>query len=226
MATSAIETLPAGPLGILGGTFDPVHFGHLRLAEECRDVLALAGVIWMPAGRPPHRQVPIASAQHRLAMVRLAVSGHSGFVVDSGEVDAEAASYSVVSLERLRRRLGDERPLVLLLGSDAFAGLPTWHRWRELFDLAHIAVATRPGFDLDAAAAADPQLAEALRRRRVYSAAVLGERPAGAVFGFAMTPLAISATVLRQSLAGGGSVRYLLPDAVLDYIRRNHLYSA
>jgi nicotinate-nucleotide adenylyltransferase len=223
MPESVGATAP-GPLGVLGGTFDPVHFGHLRLAEEAAGILGLAGVIWLPAGRPPHRRLPVAAAEHRLAMVRLAVAGREGFEVDSGEVETAAPSYTVVSLERLRMRFGRQRPLVLLLGGDAFAGLAAWHRWRELFDLAHIAVATRPGVDL-AAGALDPVLAEELRRRSVNSRAELHARPAGAILGISMTPLAISATALRETLAGGGSPRYLLPDGVLDYIRRNHLYT-
>jgi nicotinate-nucleotide adenylyltransferase len=214
-----------GPLGIIGGTFDPVHFGHLRLAEEAAETLGLGGVIWLPAGQPPHRQAPGTDPAHRLAMVRLAIAGRPGFSVDSGEIETAAPSYTVNTLQRLRGQFGEQRPLVLLLGSDAFAGLADWHRWRELFGLAHIAVATRPGFAL-ATADLPPVLVEELRRRSVDGPAALGRRPAGGILDFAMTPLAISATALRRRLSAGGSARYLLPDGVLDYIRRNHLYSA
>jgi nicotinate-nucleotide adenylyltransferase len=214
-----------GPLGIIGGTFDPIHYGHLRLAEEAAETLGLAGVIWLPAGRPPHRSAPGTDPSHRLAMVRLAVAGRPGFTVDAGEIDADTPSYTVPSLQRLRAQYGERRSLVLLLGSDAFAGLTSWHRWRELFDLAHIALATRPGFALSALDLT-PALANELKNRSVDAAVTIGKRPAGNVLAFAMTPLAISATALRERLSWGGSVRYLLPDGVLDYIHRNQLYAA
>jgi len=211
-----------GPLGIVGGTFDPVHFGHLRLAEEALDLLDLESVLWLPSGNPPQRQAVAAAAQ-RLAMLRLAVTGQPRFEIDEAEISATSPSYTVPALERLRRRVGARRPLVLVLGADAFAGLASWHRWRDLFGLAHIAVATRPGA---AVAEADPALAEELGRRRAESPAALRQHPAGAIVGFAMTPLAISATALRDRLGAGGSARYLLPDTVLDYIQRHRLYTA
>ena len=140
--------MPDAPLGLFGGTFDPVHFGHLRLAEEARETLGLAKVIWIPAGQPPLRDAPGRSAADRLAMVRLAVAGNPGFTIDDGEVVAAGTSYTVNTLERLRAAHGERQPLVLLLGADAFGRLDAWHRWRELFGLAHIAVATRPGHAL------------------------------------------------------------------------------
>jgi nicotinate-nucleotide adenylyltransferase len=210
------------PLGILGGTFDPVHFGHLRLAEEAAEALALAEVLWIPAGHPRHREPPRTAPAHRLAMVRLAVADRPGFAVDATEADYPGASYTVPTLERLRREQGPSRPLVLLLGTDAFAGLASWHRWRELFDLAHVAVATRPGYGLEGVA---PDLADELRARRVETPAELAARPHGSILTFVITPLAIAATDIRERLAAGRSARYLLPDAVLDYLGRNHLYS-
>ncbi len=211
------------PLGILGGTFDPVHYGHLRLAAEAVEGLGLAAVRWLPAGRPRHRNAPHTGAEHRLAMVRLAVADNDRFEVDAAEAESREPSYTVPSLERLRSELGSDRPLVLLLGADAFLGLPSWHRWEELFGLAHIAVATRPGHVLDPAAMA-PALAEEFRWRAAANAALAGA-PCGAVVPFAITALDISATAIRERLAAGREVRYLLPDAVLDYIRRNRLYS-
>lgn len=217
-----MSALPA-PIGILGGTFDPIHFGHLRLAEEATDTLGLAGVRLIPAGRPPHRDIPAASAEHRLAMTRIAAADNPQLVVDAAEVEAASPSYTVPTLERLRRELGPDRPLVLLLGADAFAGLATWHRWRDLFGLAHLAVTHRPGYGLDEdrlpAAVADEWVA-----RRRDTAGALGEAPAGAVLPFAITPLDISATRIRQTVAAGRSPRYLLPDAVVEYIRCHRLY--
>lgn len=211
------------PLGIFGGTFDPVHFGHLRLAEEAIAHLGLGEVRWIPAGNPPHRGVPQVTAGQRLEMVLRSTADNPRFSVDAAEVEAAAPSYTVHTLERLRRELGDQRPLVLLVGADAFAGLASWHRWRELFALAHIAVSHRPGFPVEAASL-PAELADEFAARRLADVAALKQAPAGGIATFAMTQLAISATQIRKLLANGLSARYLLPDAVLDYIQINTLY--
>lgn len=211
------------PLGLLGGTFDPVHFAHLRLAEEAREALGLGEVRWIPAGMPPHRGAPHATPAHRLEMVRLAIAGHPAFSVDEAEVRAPDPSYTVATLERLRASM-PQRPLVLLMGADAFLGLPGWHRWRELLDLAHLGVATRPGFSWSSGADWPQELARACAGRLLTDAARLRDAPAGALISFTLTPLAISASLLRERLAAGTSVRYLLPEAVREYIQRHHLY--
>lgn len=210
------------PIGLLGGTFDPVHYGHLRLAEEAREALDLAEVRWLPAGQPPHRQVPRVAAVHRLEMVRRAVADNPAFAVDDAETRVDAPSYSVTTLERLRAGMGD-RPLVLLMGADAVLGLATWHRWRDLLSLTHIGVAARPGFDLSPAAL-PAELAGACADRLGADPCLLRAAPAGRVVQFAMTPLAISASLLRARLAAGLSARYLLPDPVREYIDRQQLY--
>lgn len=211
------------PLGLFGGTFDPVHGGHLRLAQEALEHLHLGSVLWVPAGQPPHRAAPRVTSRHRLDMVRLATAGNPAFVVDAAEVESEQPSYTVLTLERLRRERGADLSLVLLVGADAFAGLPTWHRWREIFDLAHVAVSHRPGFPVDRDSL-PAELAGEFASRRLSDAAGLRAVPAGGIATFAMTQLAISATQIRQLLANGRSPRYLLPDAVLDYIDLHHLY--
>lgn len=213
----------AAPLGLFGGTFDPIHFGHLRLAEEAIADLGLGGVRWIPAGQPPHRGTPQVTAAQRLEMVLRSTADNPRFSVDAAEVEAAAPSYTVHTLERLRRELGGQRPLVLLVGADAFAGLASWHRWRELFALAHIAVSHRPGFPV-AAASLPAELAGEFAGRRLTDVAALNQAPAGGIVTFAMTQLAISATQIRKLLANGLSARYLLPDAVLDYIQINTLY--
>lgn len=212
----------ASPLGLLGGTFDPVHYGHLRLAEEACEALDLAEVRWIPAGQPPHRQAPRVAAAHRLEMVRRAVAGNAAFTVDDAETRSPAPSYTVTTLERLRAG-APGRPLVLLMGVDAFLGLAAWHRWRELLSLAHVGVATRPGFELPRAEL-PAELAEACAGRLGDDAAVLKGAPAGRVVRFAMTPLGISASLLRARLAAGLSARYLLPDPVREYIETQRLY--
>ena len=213
------------PLGLYGGTFDPVHLAHLRLAEEAVDQLGLAGVRWIPAGQPALRNAPRASAEERLAMVRLAIAGNPRFSLDSGEIDAAQPSYTVPTLERLRlpQFCGPQRPLVLLVGADTFLGMGGWHRRERLFDLAHIAVACRPGFTL-AAETLPAELAEIFRQRHVADPASLGDAPAGRLVTFPMTPLDVSATRIRALLARGESTRYLLPDAVIDHIHRHQLY--
>ena len=213
------------PLGLFGGTFDPVHFGHLRLAEESIDHLGLAGVRWIPAGQPPHRGQPQVTAGQRLEMVLRSTAKNGKFSIDASEVEAAAPSYTVHTLERLRSELGDGQSLVLLVGADAFADLPSWHRWRDIFALAHVAVSHRPGFPVEAASLPH-ELATEFNDRRLADAAGLKLAPAGAIVTFAMTQLAISATQIRKLLANGLSARYLLPDSVLDYIQLNQLYKS
>jgi nicotinate-nucleotide adenylyltransferase len=221
---------PAAPLGIFGGTFDPVHLGHLRLAEEAAEALGLASVRWIPAGQPAHRlstnKAPQATAAQRLEMVRLAIAGNPVFTLDPAEIEAQQPSYTVPTLERLRlaSQCGAQRPLVLLVGADAFAGIPDWHRWEDLFKLAHIAVAHRPGFPIDNNKL-PPALARHYQQRHSASPAALAEAPAGCIVSFAMTQLDISATRIRTLLADGRSPRYLLPDAVIAYIQSTFLYS-
>jgi len=210
------------PIGVFGGTFDPIHFGHLRLAEEMAQGIGLSRVMFIPAGQPPHRGAPRTAAAHRLEMVRRAVAGNPRFAVDAREVESPHPSYTVDTLTTLRAELGDEQPLWLLLGADAFLELPTWHAWRRLFELAHIAVAARPGAQLMASDAMPEVLKNEVSQRQV--AAGSGTGGAGSVLLRQMTPLDISATAIRDTLARHGSARYLLPDAVLDYIHEHHLY--
>lgn len=216
-----------GPLGILGGTFDPIHLGHLRLAEEAREALGLETVRFIPAGQPPHRGTPQSSPAHRLAMARLAIAGNPTFEVDDAEVTSPHKSFTVPTLERLRASLGSARPLVLILGADAFAGLPGWHRWEEIFELAHIAVANRPGHAPHGRrwpGTLSPALDTVCRGRIAHDGAAFRAAPAGAVLPFDMTPLAISASLIRDLVHSGSSPRYLLPDPVLDYIALHKLY--
>lgn len=211
------------PLGLFGGTFDPVHIGHLRLAEEARESLQLGRVRWIPAGQPWHRAAPPTSAAHRLEMVRLAVASNPTFEVDAREASSGRPGYTVDTLRSLRVELGAGQPLVLLLGTDAFSQLHTWHRWRDLFGLAHIGLATRAGQATDSAAL-DAALAAELSARSRDDAQALRGTPAGVIVRFDMTPLAVSATDLRARLARGASCRYLAPAAVLDYISHHRLY--
>jgi nicotinate-nucleotide adenylyltransferase len=205
----------------MGGTFDPVHYGHLRLAEEAAKQLSLERVRWIPSGAPGHRDAPRTPAQHRLAMVRLAIAGNPRFVLDDAEALATAPQFTIDTLARLRRELGAEIPLVVIIGADQLQRLDTWRAWRDLFAAAHFAVAARPGYALDAL---PPAVAEECTRRAV-TAEALARAPAGGVAIFTMTPLDISASEIRRRLAAGESVRDLLPPEVLAYIAANQLYA-
>lgn len=212
------------PIGIFGGTFDPIHFGHLRLAEEMAEAIGLSQVRFIPAGQPPHRGVPRTAATHRLEMVRRAIAGNPRFEVDAREVRCPDPSYTVDTLTVLRAELGNEQPLWLLLGADAFLGLPSWHQWRQLFTLANIAVAARPGAQLMQPDGLPEDLKHELSQRQVPAGSATG--PAGSVLLQQMTALDISATRIRATLARQDSARYLLPDAVLDYIHQHQLYTS
>lgn len=227
MPSASCNPATDGPLGLLGGTFDPIHLGHLRLAEEACAALGLARVRLIPAGQPPHRGEPGSTAEDRLAMARLAIAGNAHLEIDDGEVRAQQKSYTILTLERLRGEIGADRPLVLILGADAFEGLPGWHRWQELLGLAHIAVANRPGHAPHGrrwTSTLSPALDDACRDRQITDPALLRGRSAGFVIPFDMTPLAISASLIRDLVRTGTSPRYLLPDSVLDYIGLHHLY--
>jgi len=197
-------------IAILGGTFDPVHIGHLRVAWEAAEAFA-AQVRLMPAHVPPHRPAPVANVEQRVRMLQLALAGQDRLKLDTRELDRSGPSYTFDTLRSLRDEFGADRSLILLLGADAFAGLPSWHRWRELFELAHIAALTRPGH----AAAWSAELAAAADPRRVSDAGKLCATPAGCVFELPVTPLEISASQIRAQLAAGHEPRWLLPEALL-----------
>lgn len=212
-------------LGIFGGTFDPVHYGHLRAAEEVRIALGPGELRLLPAGDPPHREPPGADAKHRLAMLELAVAEFPGLAIDAREVARTGRSYTVLTLRELRAEM-PARPLLLVIGTDTFMGLPTWYCWKELFELAHLLVITRPGVSVDGAL--PPLLDREWKGRAAPDLAALEAGPAGAIFHMAVTPQPISATAIRRTLAlgtaGVDSVRGLLPAAVLAYIGHHRLY--
>lgn len=208
-------------IGVLGGTFDPVHRGHVQLAQAAIRALPIDQVRCVPAGNPPHRDQPCASPADRLAITRLAFAELPQCVVDDAEVRASAPSWTIHTLERLRAKSPDVA-LVLIVGADAFLGLPTWHRWQELLHVAHIAVANRPGSPLETMAMT-PELAE-LWQTHTAEASALSQSPAGKIVSFTMTPCAISATAIRQAVRSGETISNWVPPAVENYIRQHHLY--
>ena len=214
------------PQGILGGTFDPIHNGHLRLAQEAFEQCDLAAVRFVPSGTPPHRNTPHAEAPHRLDMVRLAIAGNPAFVLDARESQRSDPCYSVDTLASLRAELGDAQSLCLLMGGDAFLQLHSWHEWQQLFELAHIVVMQRAGGQPlgNAMLAADAALREEYQARLAPAPRALHEAPAGRIVVLDMPALEISATGIRARCRDGRSCRYLLPDAVYDHIQTHRLY--
>jgi nicotinate-nucleotide adenylyltransferase len=207
-------------IGVLGGTFDPIHFGHLRPALDLLQALPLKEVRFVPLRTAVHRPQPLADASQREAMLRAAVAGQAGFVVDARELDRPGRSYTYDTLRALRAELGHRRPIGLLLGSDAFADFLSWHRPDGILDLAHLIVMQRPGQDV-----LGPAPLRSWSRPRLRSdAAELTRSSGGGILLCEVTQLAISATAIRDLVARGLSPRYLLPDAVIEIIVREGLY--
>jgi nicotinate-nucleotide adenylyltransferase len=209
------------PIAIFGGTFNPIHFGHLRSALELVEALSLRELRFVPAASPPHRRAPGVSAAHRAAMVEAAIAGEERFLCDRRELRRDGPSYTYDTLLSLREEIGARRPLILTVGSDAVLSLDTWYRWRELLDVAHLLVLARPGWTLPS----EGVVADTLRRRQGEEQA-LRSTPAGVVLSRVLRPLHVASTDIRALLQSGRSARYLTPDAVLAYIREHGLYGA
>ncbi len=203
-------------IGIFGGAFDPIHYGHLRPTQEAMQRLPLAELRLIPAARPPHRPPPVASPAQRLAMVELAIRGLPGFRSDERELQRAGPSYTVLTLESLRTELHDT-PLCLLIGADQFQSFESWHRWQEIPDLAHLVVLSRPG----TAPGALPAWA---RGRECADFHELHTVPAGRLAFLPVSPQDISATRIRAALARGERTQGLLPEAVSRYIETNRIY--
>ena len=219
MTAAAIRLSPEPvnpPLLVFGGTFDPVHLGHLGAVSALRDALQVETVIWLPAGEPPHRPPPVASAAHRLAMLRLALAGEPDCVIDSRELNRSGPSYTVLSLEELRAEYPDQ-PLCLALGLDAALGLPEWHRWRDVLALAGIAVMRRPGWSLPEPLPQWWRDAQSHPRDSVPTA--------GGWMRFVdIPPIDTAAAQIREDLISGRSVEAKVPAAVAGYIKEHELY--
>lgn len=217
-------------IGLSGGTFDPIHFGHLRMAQELAETLQLNQVRFIPAARPPHKSSaqarPQVSAEHRAAMVTLGIAGNALFSMDQRELGRAGASYTIDTLLSLRAELGAELSLVLLLGSDAFSQFNRWQRWQEIIDHCHIALAHRPGAanSLNGDGLAK-ELETLLLNHYTENAADLHSCAAGFVTMQPITALDISSTAIRAALQQNHSVRYLVPDNVIDYIATHQLYT-
>jgi nicotinate-nucleotide adenylyltransferase len=208
-------------IGILGGTFDPVHFGHLRPALEIQQFLDLDEVRLVPSHRPPHRSQPQASPRQRLDMLRTAIAGDPVFTVDTREYDREGPSYTLDTLKSLRADLAGT-DLCLLVGVDAFCGFTSWHRWREIPEYCHLIVMTRPGMTLPE----QGELVDFIHQHQVADAATLQTRASGLLLFHPVSQLEISATRIRKLVATGKRADFLLPNSVLEIIHSEGLYTA
>ncbi len=217
---------PAGNhlIGFLGGTFNPIHFGHLRMAQELADALNLAEIHFIPSANPPHKAMPTVSAQQRAEMVQLAIADNPLFKLDTRELERTGASYTIDTLISAREELGENASLCLLMGSDAFTKLDSWHRWEELLNYCHIILVQRPSSRVQAKVS--DQLTALLADNYTENGSDLAEKTAGYIHMQQITAQDISATHIREALASGKAAKYLMPDAVLAYIQQQQLYSS
>lgn len=224
-ATSASALITSlAPLALLGGTFDPAHFGHLRIAAETAAALKLPEVRLIPSKTPVHRTRPGASETQRLEMLKLAVAEVPGLAIDDRELTRDTPSYTALTLDSLRAEF-PQRPLIWLIGVDAFVHVQTWFQWPRLFDLAHFVVLNRPGFAVSQVLT--PALADVWQGRLTRDPAQLASTTHGLIFLHTVTPQAISATDIRNRIAAGSDdsgLVSLLPAPVLAYIRAHQLY--
>ena len=211
-------------IGLLGGTFDPIHFGHLGMAQELAEALALNTVKFIPAAVPPLKSQPSVSAIDRCAMVKLAIANNPDFQLDERELKRTGPSYTLDTLCSLRSELSEQDSLVLFIGSDAFKQFNRWHQWQEIIRLCHIALVARP--DNDVSTGLNPELVTFLQDHYTENAMDLQSATAGLITMQAITPLTISSSAIREQLKTRQSARYLTPDCVLDYIAQHGLYQA
>lgn len=207
-------------IGILGGTFDPLHLGHLRMGLELHDALNLVKVHIIPTYQPTYREQPIATPEQRLAMVQCAVADEPALIADDREIRRKNSTYTIDTLIEMRSEMPDT-PFCLLVGIDAFLGFPSWHRWKEILAYAHIIVAHRPHYHLPQAGI----VAELIHAHLQNEISFIHEQMAGGILLRPITALEISATDIRKQIAMGRNPRYLLPDSVYNYIKQNGTYS-
>ncbi len=210
-------------IGILGGSFDPVHLAHLRTALEVRDLLDLSELRFFPCGQPPHRTSPVATAQQRVAMLRLAIAGETGLIIDEREIQRAGPCYTFYTLQSLREEF-PHVPLCLIIGADQFVNFDTWHRWQEILGLAHLVVVYRPGWS-PTGQIGSAKLAELIQEHTTADAAGLRDPVGGRLLFAQVSQFDLSSSRIRMLLRQGKSVRYLVPDAVWDYIRKENIYN-
>ena len=204
-------------VGVFGGTFDPIHCGHLRTVSEVRVQLGLSRVLIIPVNIPPHRSTPMAASRHRISMIQLAIEQMPQLECDDREIRRGGTSYTVLTVKELRQEFG-KIPLCLILGLDSFLDLPNWYRWSELLDYVHIIVMRRPGWELP------PSLPDWWSNAVEENPLDLEKKPCGNVYCMPVPPVDITSTVIRNQLSFNSHINNALPSSVLGYIRRNKLY--
>ena len=211
-------------IAILGGTFDPIHFGHLRPAVEIFETLALNELRFIPSAKPPHRWQPEANAQHRLAMVKKAIKAYPKFVLDDREYirleQDNVSSFTIDTVRSIREEIGVKTPLCMIVGMDAFQSFTSWRDWQAILDCVHLIVATRPGYEDDA------KNQEWVQQRLETNPKILKKSAFGKVYFCDVTPLDISATFIRKQIDDGNSACYLSPKNVIKYIKKHNLYES
>lgn len=203
-------------IAIIGGTFDPIHFGHLRPALEIMEQFSLTECRFIPSAKPPHRWQPEVSAEHRLNMTQLAIDGIKGFSLDDREYHRDGASYTVDTLKSIRAEIGNHTPLCMIIGLDAFQSFTQWRDWQTILKLTHLVVSSRPGYIYSPDTWAQPYLTDKPEK--------LKQEIAGNIFFAEVTQFDISATQIRKQLLNGYSASYLLPKSVAKYINKHRLY--
>lgn len=208
------------PIGILGGTFDPIHMGHLRMAIELYEAASLEKILIVPCYQPVHRKLPVASPLQRLIMVKEAIKNEPVLEADSREIDRKTPSYMIETLQSLRKEM-PHTPLCLLMGFDAFLNFPSWNHWEAILDLAHLVVAHRPQYQIPSTGLVAELLKERLTQDKNYP----HQHLAGSIFLLPITQLEISASEIRKQIAMGKNPRYLLPNSVYEYIKQEGFYN-
>lgn len=208
------------PIGLLGGTFDPIHFGHLRTALEIFQALNLAEVRLIPCYQPVHRKSPIATPEQRLAMVKTAIEGEPALQAEDCEIQRKGPSYMIDTLDYLHQKM-PTTPLCLIMGIDALLHFPSWHRWEDILKFAHLIIVHRPNYHLPSTGT----VADLLKQRLKHSPHALRQSLAGNIVLHPVTALEISATDIRKQISSGLNPRYLLPDSVYKYIQEHGVYS-
>ena len=207
-------------VALFGGTFNPVHIGHLRIAIELAELLQVDSLRMVPCALPPHRQSPSVSAEHRLSMLRAGIANHNKLVADDIELRREGPSYTIDTLRAVRQQIGPDRPLYLCIGLDVLATLDTWRDWQQLTDFCHLIISSRPGCQLPTTGA----LAEWVKKHRCDDLQQLKLLSTGKLHLCDLTMLAVSSTSIRDKVKRGEAIDYLTPAAVVNYIQQHHLY--
>ena len=210
------------PLVLFGGTFDPIHNGHLRTALELREVLNVPQINLVPTGEPVHKVSTGASAAQRFKMVRLAVETEPSLFADDCELISDESCYTINTLMKKRAEVGENRSIILVMGMDSLLGIKSWSKWQQLTDYCHLLVVARPGYEPEF----DSELQCFLDQHKVESLESLMRRPSGYLVMHQLTPMNVSATQVRKLIKQGSNPRFLIPDSVWDFIKDERLYDA